>query len=508
MHPLPFHPATLLPRPRLWVARVAGLMLLGGLLPFVSHAQFYTNEAVYNGASTATDPFYSGDGVINATLGNWVNDQGLEIISGPATGTFINHGTYTASNGGTTQFTGATTVEVGGTVKPTFFNLDLDNAGKLLLTNTNGAQVNGTMTFDGTLVDNTGGGVNGALRFGTAGTYAWATGPNDTHHVNGYVGADQTSGTFTYPVGSGADYRPATITAPAGAAVAYLASNPQGITAIAATLSGVSNLATWPVSGLGAGLTVGVSIPDGLTGFAVPAKLRLVGWNGTQWVDLSGGPTASGNTEGSTLTGTTVAGIEALGIGAGPDPLPVTLVSFNAAPRRTDAVLKWATATEQHSAWFTVERSGDGRDWKTIDRVAAAGNSQQPRAYTTTDVGVGSGGGTFYYRLQLVDQDGTTTPTEARVVAFTAPVVAWEATALPNPFGQQVRARIVARADGPATLTLVSTTGQTLWTITRPLVTGPNDVALTEACAALPVGVYLLRIAHGTDNSTLRLVRQ
>ena len=43
--------------------------------------------------------------------------------------------------------------------------------------------------------------------------------------------------------------------------------------------------------------------------FAEPSELRIVGWNGLQWVDLSGKPTATGNTEYSNLTGIMIAGI-------------------------------------------------------------------------------------------------------------------------------------------------------------------------------------------------------
>ncbi len=490
-------------------ASLMALMLFLAATP--AQAQFYNNEpspGVYNGSSTATDPFYSGDGVVNDVSGNWINDNGLEVISGPATGTFINNGSYTGQSGAITRFTGATTVEIGGTAQPTFDNLDLQNAEELLLTNTNGAKVNAAMTFDGTLVDNVAGGVNGALRFGTAGTYTWTAGLDDAHHVNGYVGADKTSGTFRYPVGSGTDYRYAEIVDPAGAAVAYLASNPEGTSSFAGSLSQVFGGATWPVSDLATGKAVTVSLPAGLGGFGIPIKLRLVGWNGTQWVDLSGGPTATGNAQGDLLSGTSIAGISSIGIGAGPDPLPVALIQFTATTKQQDAVLIWQTASEQHSAYFQVERSSNARDGFTAvgKRVAAAGNSQSLREYQLNDVGVGYTGTKFYYRLRAFDTDGKSTVSEVRAVQFSSGT-SWSVGAWPNPYQHEVSVAVSTSLAGPVSVKVFDAAGRLVREHQQTLEAGESVLKL-ESVGELPTGVYHVQVQQGVQNATIRLVKE
>lgn len=67
-------------------------------------------------------------------------------------------------------------------------------------------------------------------------------------------------------------------------------------------------------TGSGTGIRITVSIPD-LSRFAEKNELRLVGWNGSSWVDLSGRPSASGNNSNSKLSGTMIPGITAIGIG-------------------------------------------------------------------------------------------------------------------------------------------------------------------------------------------------
>jgi hypothetical protein len=164
----------------------------------------------------------------------------------------------------------------------------------------------------------------------------------DAQHVNGYV-SKTGNDAFTFPVGSGTDLRTLAISAPASAtdqySVAWIAGDPStngdpsnsnvmhATIVVTAPIAAVSATGQWdwvPVSGSGAGLTITVSIPNvsGTTG-ASAANLRLVGWNGTSWVNLTSASNATGNIEGSTLSGTMIAGIQAIGIGrVAPDLTP------------------------------------------------------------------------------------------------------------------------------------------------------------------------------------------
>jgi gliding motility-associated-like protein len=138
-----------------------------------------------------------------------------------------------------------------------------------------------------------------------------------------------------FPVGSGSDLRTLQISAPSSSsseyAVAWLAGNPDATpdptnsnqfhstSAVTGTIKAVSPVGQWdwfPVNGNGEGLVVTISIPA-LSGdfFTSASDVRLVGWNGTSWVNL-GTSGASGLTENSTLSGTMIAGIQALGIGS------------------------------------------------------------------------------------------------------------------------------------------------------------------------------------------------
>src|SRR5690606_41965006 len=58
------------------------------------------------------------------------------------------------------------------------------------------------------------------------------------------------------------------------------------------------------------------------------------------------------------------------------DELPVRLVSFNANESEGQNVLGWATAAEENSSYFSIERSSNGKDFQEIDRTWARGDNE------------------------------------------------------------------------------------------------------------------------------------
>jgi hypothetical protein len=176
------------------------------------------------------------------------------------------------------------------------------------------------------------------------GYFSWASGATTysdqdaSHNVNGYVKKYGTDA-FVFPIGTGTEMRNLTIAAPISGgtatnayATAWIAGDPttvvdptnsddlHPITSFSAGIVAVSPLGQWDwqaISGTGDGLGITVSIPEILpTGaFTYPANLRLVGWDGLVWKAL-GTTGASGLTNYSTLSGTMIANIQAIGIGA------------------------------------------------------------------------------------------------------------------------------------------------------------------------------------------------
>lgn len=86
--------------------------------------------------------------------------------------------------------------------------------------------------------------------------------------------------------------------------------------------------------------------------------------------------------------------------------LPVELAYFKAtATARQQVALEWATASEQRSAYFLIQRSRDLQTFEDVAKVTAAGDSKAWRTYSSIDDAPLKG--TSYYRLKQVDTDGT-----------------------------------------------------------------------------------------------------
>lgn len=113
-----------------------------------------------------------------------------------------------------------------------------------------------------------------------------------------------------------------------------------------------------------------------------------------------------------------------------PDPLPVTWLDFQAHTinHEREVLCEWQTATETHSASFTVERSADARTWEDIGVLSGAGTSISLQHYEFVDrtplVGIA------YYRIRQTDTDGKSDHSVIRPVRRSGPGLL---TAYPNP---------------------------------------------------------------------------
>jgi hypothetical protein len=189
------------------------------------------------------------------------------------------------------------------------------------------------------------------------------------------------------------------------------------------------------------------------------------------------------------------------------NPLPVELLSFTVERAGDGALLRWATASEHNNAYFTLERSLDGRSFTEFGRRDGKGTSAQRADYQLNDNKLARHGAeVIYYRLRQVDVDGTATyaPVQSLRVGTT---VALTAQAWPNPFddaGLQVQVQAVEA--GAGTLVLIDALGRPLVTQITQLPKGTSTLAMPEA-GKLPEGVYWLRITQGRQQQVIKVVR-
>lgn len=348
---------------------------------------------------------------------------------------FLNDGSWNSSAGGVDLFTGSGNSTIAGSTAPNFFHLRLNTgpASVMDITNAQGAGVAGEVQFNNGITTTVRTShAAGSLRFADNAVY---TGGNtDTQHVNGYV-TKTGDDAFTFPIGSGTDLRTLAIGAPAagtGISAAWFAGSPASVTdpsdgathpltAVAAPIKSVSPVGFWDwinVAGSDDGTQITASMPDVTGFFPDVADVRLVGWDGAQWIALSTGATATGLTENSTVSGSIPAGVSitALALGSINQPLPVILASFEGRAMENSSYLQWTTTEETNASHFEIQRSRDARTFESVGTVTAKGESKALVHYDFTDGNPGPG--SHYYRLKQVDLDNTYSFSRTIVVRF------------------------------------------------------------------------------------------
>jgi hypothetical protein len=87
--------------------------------------------------------------------------------------------------------------------------------------------------------------------------------------------------------------------------------------------------------------------------------------------------------------------------------LPSQLTNFTAQLKNDRTQLFWRTQTETNTSHFNIEYSNNARDYTTVGEVQAAGNSSFNKQYSFSHAI--NKQITHYYRLKMVDKDGSST---------------------------------------------------------------------------------------------------
>ena len=187
-------------------------------------------------------------------------------------------------------------------------------------------------------------------------------------------------------------------------------------------------------------------------------------------------------------------------------PLPLTLTNFSGQATVAGNLLSWQTASEENTSYFEVQRTAAGSStFEDLGRVAAAGNSSLTRQYNYTDAFSGATHPTYTYRLKMVDLDGQYTYSPIVTLGSMAPSLT--VTVSPNPFVQPVSVTVGSPVAGTANVVLLDMSGAKL--AERSVVLQKGDNALdVSLIAGLSQGVYLLQVTTGTQQQTVRFVKE
>lgn len=184
------------------------------------------------------------------------------------------------------------------------------------------------------------------------------------------------------------------------------------------------------------------------------------------------------------------------GIAFAPDnlSLPLQLLSFTGQPAGKAVNLKWTTANEVNVSLFDIERSTDGNSFKTIGNMPAIGAGN----YAFTDDNPLTG--TNYYRLKMIDKDGSATYSNV-VVVSTRPATTFGV--YPNPVTDQLTITH-DKTTTEAVVTIYTIDGKKV--LAQQLAIGNTVDKLS--IGKLPAGNYIVSLNINNTINTTELIKK
>ncbi|MBT8233650.1 MAG: T9SS type A sorting domain-containing protein, partial [Bacteroidia bacterium] len=184
-------------------------------------------------------------------------------------------------------------------------------------------------------------------------------------------------------------------------------------------------------------------------------------------------------------------------IGLGETTVPIELFDFtgvwNDDEQQTE--LQWVTATEINTDFFGVERTRDlSEDFTEIGTVDAAGNSVDILYYGFNDTDIFESG-TYYYRLRIVDLDGSYEYSKivAVKVIYDERDQKISLAVYPNPVIEEITVDVTVEREAAFEGGIYDAIGQLIQKVNIDVVKAGRN-AISIDINDLPVGTYVLRV--------------
>ncbi len=185
-------------------------------------------------------------------------------------------------------------------------------------------------------------------------------------------------------------------------------------------------------------------------------------------------------------SGNGITGFSQFGINKGTVVLPVELVDFRVEKTGIKtALLKWVSAAEINSSYFEVQRSRNGVDFEFLHTVEAKGNAFQGASYLLEDEKPFAG--TTYYRLKMVDMDGTFGWSPVRSILING--LPGKIMVYPNPLSGSRQLQVVSIFEEDLKLQLFDSSGKFVRSAVLRGGAGQVD------CSNLAEGIYFFHVS-------------
>ncbi len=187
--------------------------------------------------------------------------------------------------------------------------------------------------------------------------------------------------------------------------------------------------------------------------------------------------------------------------------LPLELTRFEVNSTNKQALISWTTQSEVNIEKFEIERSTDAINYEYITALNATGSEGNTASYEYSDYL--SGNGTTYYRLKIIETDGSSYYSDIRSVNTESVDVTFDI--FPNPVHKKDRL-LMLELDNPKYAyplhaEIMNIDGQIIYDETFTLETGYNvfPIRLSNNISS---GIYIVRVNKNGNMLSKKLLIQ
>jgi glycosidase len=182
-------------------------------------------------------------------------------------------------------------------------------------------------------------------------------------------------------------------------------------------------------------------------------------------------------------------------------PLPVSLANFSAKALPNSIELDWEATSESNFSGYEVQRSVDGKEFVRLQWVPAKLEKESSATYVYNDREA-IVGQTLYYRLKMVDTDGSSAYSKILSVKIDPNELLIQL--MPNPVHVSVNVFVNNPRNQSLELNILNVGGQIMHRQNYNVLKGLSD--LKADVSHLVPGVYLLSVSDGNNRQVQRMI--
>jgi Concanavalin A-like lectin/glucanases superfamily/Secretion system C-terminal sorting domain len=178
--------------------------------------------------------------------------------------------------------------------------------------------------------------------------------------------------------------------------------------------------------------------------------------------------------------------------------LAVELLDFKAVLNNKAVDVSWRVADEKDVLHYIVERSTDGKVFEVLKQQ----KTEQSLTYTVKDETPQYG--TNYYRLKIVEKDGSVRYSAVKSVVLESSQMSYNV--YPNPTADKLNIEFVAERTQVIDFELINVVGQIVYRYTLQSKEGKNHLFFNTN--SIPAGLYSLKIRQGNKMKIEKVIIQ